>query len=750
MDLPSDARIYPEPVISADGRWVAYASRADVGGGNGDGSDELWVLDLGTGQRTQLTHEVPSTTPGSSIASIAMNHDGSQVAYTRRVGPASSNEYSVRLLRRSTASEAEVGTSNSAPIALSGNSRRLAYTNRQGLVVRNNVTGVAKVIASGNAYPVLGTFDELGKRLVFWASDDPVGANPGRTSQVFLRQFGTTGSTTQLTHSAFAYTSPPVISGDGSTVAYIAHDQASAGSPAHPDVFRYRAATGRTRQVTSTAVITVDPRSRPAVSHDGSIIVFSSYDDIGGLEVQGEDLIRYHATTGEFTNLTRVPDEVDAVHPSMDGSANRVVFFAGSRFDPVLAGIECSSPVPRPTVSGVVTDERSGVPVVGAWVMAVSASGRLAAGAVTSTTGRYTLAVPPGSYRIETIDPSGRHRGEWHDDHGLDGYATAQVVTPALNASTRVDVDLAPAGSSASIAGRVTSAETGSGLEDAVVLVLDALDRVVEGTRTSKDGSYRVEGLPGGELRVAVVEPSGAFTPWLDIGSDTHPSVPVVTVPGETVTIDAPLAPRSVPPFERRVTGVVSDADGPIDLGTYVLVFDADDRFVRAAPVGAATRGRYFVDLPSGSFRFLFVDSHGLHAGEWYDDHGIGDIGVADVITIPPTPASVDMTMGPAGRSGQISGTVTDGRDGAPLLGVWVAVMDAATGSPVSSGLTGVDGGYAAGSLPAGQYVVAFIDPTGEHDFEFHAGTTLFPSAARVEVLAGATTSVDAVLDPRA
>lgn len=90
-------------------------------------------------------------------------------------------------------------------------------------------------------------------------------------------------------------------------------------------------------------------------------------------------------------------------------------------------------------ISGRVTDATSGAPLRGAWVVAVGASGNVAA--VTAADGGYRLgALAPGTYRLVFVDPTGGHRPEFHADQSSPDAATP--VTVAAAHVTTVDAGL--------------------------------------------------------------------------------------------------------------------------------------------------------------------------------------------------------------------------------------------------------------------------------------------------------------------
>lgn len=105
----------------------------------------------------------------------------------------------------------------------------------------------------------------------------------------------------------------------------------------------------------------------------------------------------------------------------------------------------------RGSITGVVTDDPAGTPVVGAWAVAIGPNG-VAGGAATGADGAYVIDdLSPGPYRVTIVDPSGGRAQEYVD--GKADYASADVIevtagdaATADAAITRPDVPLAMGG----------------------------------------------------------------------------------------------------------------------------------------------------------------------------------------------------------------------------------------------------------------------------------------------------------------
>lgn len=92
------------------------------------------------------------------------------------------------------------------------------------------------------------------------------------------------------------------------------------------------------------------------------------------------------------------------------------------------------------TMTGTITDDGSGAPVAGAWVVAIGPSG-IAGGAFTAANGSYTITgLEAGTYRATFVDPNeGRLQEYWNN---AADYGTSTPITIAGGASTVIDAAL--------------------------------------------------------------------------------------------------------------------------------------------------------------------------------------------------------------------------------------------------------------------------------------------------------------------
>ncbi|MCB1017427.1 MAG: carboxypeptidase regulatory-like domain-containing protein, partial [Acidimicrobiales bacterium] len=138
-------------------------------------------------------------------------------------------------------------------------------------------------------------------------------------------------------------------------------------------------------------------------------------------------------------------------------------------------------------------------------------------------------------------------------------------------------------------------------------------------------------------------------------------------------------------------------------------------------------------------YKLEFVDPSGLHDMEWNDDHPYYDIALADSATAPGV---ADADLDP--RTGAVAGTIVDDTTGDPVEGAWVVAI--APSGIAGGAVTAADGTYTVDGLPAGTYVVTIADPNGGRAQEYWEDSPDYPGATPVDVIAGATATVDAAL----
>ncbi len=220
------------------------------------------------------------------------------------------------------------------------------------------------------------------------------------------------------------------------------------------------------------------------------------------------------------------------------------------------------APTTNATITGTVTDAGSGEPVPGAWAAAVNSNtGVFTAATTADDSGRFSLAVPAGSYKVEFLDRTGGHAGEWFDDKPLGDFGGATPVVVTVAGTAMVNEDLAPL--TGAIAGTVTETASAIPVAGAWVIALRAGDAALAGMGVADStGSYRIGGLAADTAhRIAVIDPAGTHAPELfypdQAAFTAGDAIPVTG--GATATIDPDL--DSLAPRVTSFTATVSDTN---------------------------------------------------------------------------------------------------------------------------------------------------------------------------------------------
>ena len=371
-------------------------------------------------------------------------------------------------------------------------------------------------------------------------------------------------------------------------------------------------------------------------------------------------------------------------------------------------------------VEGTVTESPSGDLVEGVWVVGVSTAGQMTAATMTDASGRYSLGLAVGTYKVEFVDPTGRHVGEWYDNAPLGDFGAAQAVTVNGPTPVRVDAELPASGASGAIAGTVTETGESTPIGGVWVVAVRSYDgRIVAGVLSQPDGTFRVGGLTEGAYRLAVIDPTmaHAYDLFYDDKSDFATGDDIAVTAGEATKVNPDLDPARPAEPDATIEGEVTDAVSrdPV-AGAWVAAVDKNTGVFTVA-TEADGHGRYSLRVPAGSYALEFIDPSGTHQGEWHHDATLGDFGAATPVTVTPGATErVDEDLVPL--TGAITGQVTDTTTHHGIAGAWVIAVRSYNGAMVAWDATDSDGRFAITGLDPVNHRIAVIDPTGTHDIE--------------------------------
>ena len=209
------------------------------------------------------------------------------------------------------------------------------------------------------------------------------------------------------------------------------------------------------------------------------------------------------------------------------------------------------------------------------------------------------------------------------------------------------------------------------------------------------------------------------------------------------------LSVAPAPPLGSISGTVTADGGGPLK-GICVDVYSGPN-WAGSAVTNAS--GRYEVhSLEPASYLILFTDVCGgriEYVREWYSDAPTRDDADPVRVTGPNEHTGIDASLG---LGGFVTGKVTDAATRQPLRGVCVEAFDP-DGEAFSFVVTDASGGYRAGGLPSGSYVVWFSHcEAGEPRYqeEYYDNKPSVESADRLAVTApGGHTRINAALVPK-
>jgi hypothetical protein len=289
-------------------------------------------------------------------------------------------------------------------------------------------------------------------------------------------------------------------------------------------------------------------------------------------------------------------------------------------------------------IEGVIVDKATGEPPAGltegqepGHYDVVDLDGNVVSGGSVVVEGgqvrlKPSAAMPPGDYRVRTYhDFRGEGVGYRHDysagDVELAGYSDAmypdvpcaglgcdvsqaQAVSVSEDQPTTVVIELS---TGSYVSGTVTDADTGEGIDDAVVKLVDVDGKVLAATMAEVDGSYRFGGFPAGEyyLRTSMGGRTGFGTgapqlPYFDkvFGAPSTCSEQLCDpAAGTPLTLDG----------STEATGIdISVPSGPVISGRVVFALTGmpiQRGFVRVTEQGGDPVGRFRINTGTARYQ---------------------------------------------------------------------------------------------------------------------------------------------------
>jgi Tol biopolymer transport system component len=252
-----------DPVISADGRYVAYQADEDLQLGNSD----VYLRDRLSGGTTLLGHSEPLEPGGPLVDHLAISGDGRFVAYHGSGG--------LVVWERTTGSTTQIGQGRFP--ALSGDGHYLAFSagpvNHEDVFVRDLVTGTTTPLTHGNGPSQYPAISADGRFVAFMsAASDLVPEDDTSGLDVFLADRAT-GTMTRIPNGSRGSYYPD-ISADGKFVSFLSASKlVPHETNRRADFYVWNSQTQETMRITNG---NARPYEFSEISADGRHIAFAS------------------------------------------------------------------------------------------------------------------------------------------------------------------------------------------------------------------------------------------------------------------------------------------------------------------------------------------------------------------------------------------------------------------------------------------------------------------------------------------
>jgi len=361
--------------------------------------------------------------------------------------------------------------------------------------------------------------------------------------------------------------------------------------------------------------------------------------------------------------------------------ADSVIVVAGENtpdIDFALTPVEATG-----TISGMVTDGETGLPLPMAHVWAYDSVTHLGEDTWTDTVGYYLIQnLTAGEYAV----------GAYKSGYEIGFYPELVAVEEGQN-TPEINFALTPTGEYGSISGRVTDEQTGLPLPMAHVWAFDSIGHNGGDAWTDTAGLYLMQNLVAGQYIVGVHKDG--------YEDEVHPESVVVEEGQNTPDINFALTPASSPEFGSISGRVTDDQTGlPIEMAEITITGIYSIWYTDST-------GHYLCDsIPPGVYQ-IKAYAAGYHP-ETYPD----TVGVIEGQNTP----HIDFALTPVGEYSSISGKVIDEQTGIslPMAHIWAYDSAAHVGGNAWTDTTGY---YLIQNLVAGQYVVGVHKDGYEDEF---------------------------------
>lgn len=319
---------------------IVFVSNEDPFGTNGSGNEQIFSVDIGTGEVAQLTFD-PLDGP-ISFLEFEITDDGSEVVFLSSEDIAGSNPGNVRqiFVARTDGSGTEQISSfalgSVTDVDISGDGNLIVFQSAEDLTGDNGAranqifsitrAGVITQITMGLPVPLEFDLSDDGSRVVYASSADPFGTNADFSREIFVINTDGTGHAqiTDQPNGAAANDGSfhPKISDDGDRIAFVSTDDHTGGNAdLNFEVFGIQSDGTGIVQITDSGMNDsgVDQSDEPkdiSISGNGVYVAFGSDADLTGENTAGGHTIFWATfdgtSVGQILKDGRVPDTIDS------------------------------------------------------------------------------------------------------------------------------------------------------------------------------------------------------------------------------------------------------------------------------------------------------------------------------------------------------------------------------------------------------------------------------------------------------
>jgi Tol biopolymer transport system component len=324
------------PDISANGRYVVFASDAPLVTGDTNQFTDIFFRDLEVGATTRvnvgpsgLQGELPTFNP-------AISQDGRWVVFSTRssrmVAGDTNDQYDVFLR------DLQSGTNTRVSVTSAGE-QTTTPGNGEGVISRSAISADGRFVVFDFEASNVVPNDTNGDRDIFLHDRDT-----GQTTRVNVGPGGVEATGTGGFGNFFRGSSNPDISADGRYIVYesYASNLVAGDTNGMSDIFLYDTQTATTTLVsrTSAGSQTNQDANNPSISGDGLTVAFDSKGEFAGKEVDLEetDIFVRNLTAGTTKRASVMTPGIDTQQAANDASVSSdgrfVSFTAGSSLIP--------------------------------------------------------------------------------------------------------------------------------------------------------------------------------------------------------------------------------------------------------------------------------------------------------------------------------------------------------------------------------------------------------------------------------